>query len=398
MSFGSLYSDQSVNVLDGGLGTTLEDIFHEDIAHTPLWSAKSIDENSETLIQVHLSFLGAGARTILTSTYQCAFTTFERAGYSREDATRIMRKSVEVAREAKRRFCDQNRNVLPGDIRIALSLGPFGATLYPAQEFDGFYPPPYGPKAFSSSGQNENVFGDDVAQRESSIDALAHFHSERLQVFTSDRECWDAVDCIAFETVPLAREVKAIRRAMGMLGGAVADNGEWKPWWISTVFPGGHYPERKTPGGEYLSASEVLNAVLGEENDGRIGEVVRQPLTLPSGIGINCTGIEFLPDLLSDFERALNNAEEKARLGGRPWLVLYPNGGDVYDPVSRTWRGSNETQKGRVWGEQLGQIVDSARGNGTWGGILVGGCCRTGPAEIRALVDALRLPSAELCP
>jgi hypothetical protein len=48
-------------------GTTLEVLFEKDISH-PLWSAKLIQDDSETIIQAHLAFLGAGARVILTST------------------------------------------------------------------------------------------------------------------------------------------------------------------------------------------------------------------------------------------------------------------------------------------------------------------------------------------
>lgn len=49
-------------------GTTLEDVFHKDLSH-PLWSARFIDHEPETIIEAHLAFLRAGARIILTSTY-----------------------------------------------------------------------------------------------------------------------------------------------------------------------------------------------------------------------------------------------------------------------------------------------------------------------------------------
>lgn len=50
-------------------GTTLEDVFRVDISQTPLWSAKAIEENPETVTASHLMFLRAGAQIILTSTY-----------------------------------------------------------------------------------------------------------------------------------------------------------------------------------------------------------------------------------------------------------------------------------------------------------------------------------------
>lgn len=80
--------DKRINLADGGLvrteledsppylsydtmqGTTLEDILGLKIAHTPLWSTRAAvdEEKSQLLVQAHLSFLRAGARTLLTST------------------------------------------------------------------------------------------------------------------------------------------------------------------------------------------------------------------------------------------------------------------------------------------------------------------------------------------
>lgn len=62
-----VYRDESNSLIDSK-GTTLEDIFHVDISHTPLWSAKAVVEEPETIIQAHLAFLRAGARVLLTST------------------------------------------------------------------------------------------------------------------------------------------------------------------------------------------------------------------------------------------------------------------------------------------------------------------------------------------
>ena len=50
-------------------GSTLEDTFKQEIARTPLWSAKPIQENPESIVDAHLAFLKAGAGIILTSTY-----------------------------------------------------------------------------------------------------------------------------------------------------------------------------------------------------------------------------------------------------------------------------------------------------------------------------------------
>lgn len=80
---------KEINLADGGLvrielheprmnvlfnyitqGSTLEDILNFKIAHTPLWSTRAAvdEEKSQLLVQAHLLFLRAGARTLLTST------------------------------------------------------------------------------------------------------------------------------------------------------------------------------------------------------------------------------------------------------------------------------------------------------------------------------------------
>ena len=50
-------------------GSTLEDRFKQDITHTPLWSAKPVEESPESIVDAHLGFLRAGAELILTCTY-----------------------------------------------------------------------------------------------------------------------------------------------------------------------------------------------------------------------------------------------------------------------------------------------------------------------------------------
>ena len=269
-----------------------------------------------------------------------------------------MLKSVHLADEARKQFLDERKNLTREDIRIALSIGPFGASLFPAQEFDGFYPPPHGPKAFSENGDNINAFEHGSASADS-IDALTKFHFDRLSIFENDPTTWSNIDCLAFETVPLAREVQAIRRAVGMLRTVV------KPWWISLVFTNGQFPETDI-GGRHLSLKEVTDAALAGPNP-------------PSAIGFNCTQAELFPALLVGLREAVNEKQRKDI-----WLALYPNGGDVYDPVNRTWRIK---EKGGNWAQDLGKIIKEVREN--WGGIIVGGCCRTGPEEIKQLSQYL---------
>lgn len=328
--------------------------------------------------------------------YQCAYNTFERSGYSREDARRIMLNSVKLAVEAKRRFLEEQKHQStsaqrPRFVKIALSLGPYGATLSPAQEFDGFYPPPYGPD-LSSTTVKTNTFADTEqgrALQRAATDALADFHYERLSVFVEDRETWDALDFVAFETVPLRSEIRAIRRAVARLQGArglvpfdtpnTGDGKAMKPWWISTVHPDGQYPEMKASGGR-ASTTEVVEAALLSD------DASSQEKPTPWGFGINCTSIESLPVLLDAVEAVAERAS-KANNVRKPWLVLYPNRGDVYDPATQTWR--ERSKLGSEWAKELQLVVLEAEKAQVWEGFVVGGCCKTGPDDIAKLRQEL---------
>lgn len=312
--------------------------------------------------------------------YQASNSTFKRAGYSQEEAERIMLKSVKLADEARERFAQERKDVTVNDVRIALSLGPFGASLFPAQEFDGFYPPPYGPKAFSEGGKNCNAFDGDESLANSSIDALALFHLERLQIFANNSDAWNTIDCIAFETVPLAREIRAIRKAVGILQARRGNQSfTMKPWWISLVCPSGKCPETEHAGGPHLSMGQVAEATLGE------GMAYGPP---PNAIGLNCIQAEFLPELLSGLRTAVDQICEEG--ASRPWLVVYPNGGDVYDPVARTWQVKRAAGgKEASWAETLSAIIENVKHHSSWEGIIVGGCCRVGPDEINVISNTI---------
>ncbi|KAJ7049973.1 Homocysteine S-methyltransferase [Mycena amicta] len=362
-----LLSNTNLAILDGGLGTTLETTFGLDISHTPLWSAKAAIEHPETIVDAHLAFLRAGAQIILTSTYQCSLETFHKAGYTDDDAQSLIVKCVELAVEARRRF----RTERPQESsKIALSLGPYGAGLSPAQEFDGYYPPPFGPRGYTQDGQNINAYPPENAHDEElAIQSLADYHLSRLRIVGDNAAAWNALDFIAFETIPLLREVCAVRIAMGRFFETTTP----KPWWISFVFPDGKFPQTVHPDtNERVSVQELVTAALGRPS-------LERPC--PSAIGINCTQVEVLPEIIREMEAALRDDSDSEPQ--RPWLVLYPNAGDVYNPVSQTWivkAGARD-----VWVDQLRIIVEELNVGSVWAGVVVGGCCRTGPEDIKLL-------------
>ena len=56
-------------VLDGGFSTQLSK-YVSGVDDDPLWTARSLVNNKSEVVKVHRDFLAAGARIVLTSSYQ----------------------------------------------------------------------------------------------------------------------------------------------------------------------------------------------------------------------------------------------------------------------------------------------------------------------------------------
>jgi len=303
-----------------------------------------------------------------------------------------MRKAITLAAEARTRYMYEqtHANCAPREIKIALSLGPFGATLSPAQEFDGFYPPPYGPRGFLADQENYNSFPDSEEGKQherEAIDALTRFHLERLRVFAGDAEAWQTINYVAFETVPLVREVEAIKKAVGALEKEIGGE-SMKPWWISTVYPGGQFPQERTRGSDRLGVDDVVKAALHHARD---DERVRP--AIPWGLGINCTDPRSLATLLHQMTDAV---EDICQNGTIPWLVVYPNRGDVYDVSNKTWSSKVAHETGAEWAKRLYEAVHPVMERDVWRGLIAGGCCKTGPPEISALAKEVKKSSSQM--
>ncbi len=306
-----------------------------------------------------------------------------------------MRSSVALAAEARSRFAAES-HVPIDSIKIALSLAAYGASLPLPHEFDGFYPPPYGPQAYvhpsadPAAPPNRNAFrADERAQEAQAEAALTAFHLERLRAYAADAQTWRSIDALAFETVPLAREVRAIRRAVAALEDDGLKPEERKPWWVCAVYTGGEFPEQQQGGagaasGGRLAARDVLAAYFGDSDVHGEGGA---RYAVPDAFGVNCTAVAHVAKAVA----AVSDALEETGAAAQPWLVLKPNGGQTYDMDTRKWGwyGGESPSQGDEWAGQLGDIVRAATNKGVWGGILVGGCCKTGDGELRALAKVL---------
>ena len=328
--------DKPILVLDGGLGTTLEDEHGVRFSSetSPLWSSHLLVSSPTTLDKVQGDFASAGADVLLTATYQASFEGFQRTkinhypgGIGKEDVEKYMLSSVHIARNA---FRDKSG-------LVALSLGAYGATTIPSTEYSGEYGTMTQP-------------------------ALQRFHRERLSVFLNHAE-WQQIDLVAFETLPRLDEVKAVRRVM-------QDLLEEKPYWVSCVFPNSN---DDLPDGSTIK--EVVCAML-------------QGSKIPFAVGINCTKLSKIPRLVRQFEDAIDE------LGcSFPRLVLYPDGAasQVYNTSTQIWETDNHTANddGSSWDSELYDIIRDVQIRGRWKGLIVGGCCKTAPRHIAALIKRL---------
>jgi homocysteine S-methyltransferase len=156
-------------VLDGGLATELERRGAD--LRDPLWSARVLLEDPDMIRAVHADYFAAGADVAISASYQASFEGFARRGLGRERAAGLMRRSVELAREAAQEAGD--------DRIVAASVGPYGAVLADGSEYDGRY-------------------GLTVQQ-------LSDFHRPRIEVLLET-----GADVLAIETIPSILETEAL--------------------------------------------------------------------------------------------------------------------------------------------------------------------------------------------
>jgi homocysteine S-methyltransferase len=157
-------------VLDGGLATELERRGAD--LRDPLWSAKVLVEDPDAIRAVHEAYFEAGADVAISASYQATFEGLAGRGIERNQAATLMRRSVELAREAA-----------SGDRIVAASVGPYGAMLGNGAEYTGDY--------------------------DKDEDELVGFHVPRLEALAEA-----GPDAFAVETIPSFVEAGALARAL----------------------------------------------------------------------------------------------------------------------------------------------------------------------------------------
>lgn len=161
--------------------------------------------------------------------------------------------------------------------------------------------------------------------------ALARFHAERIAVL-ADTEA----DLLAFETLPSLAEALAIVEALQ----------DWPA--VGAWFSFTCRDAQQTAHGEPVRACAAM----------------LDPVSQVLAVGINCTAPSLVTPLLQEL-----------RAGTRKPLIAYPNSGEAWDAEHRCWTGVAD----------VGAYREQAASWFRAGAQLVGGCCRTGPAHIRAV-------------
>lgn len=163
------------------------------------------------------------------------------------------------------------------------------------------------------------------------------FHRSRISALVEA-----GVDLLAFETIPSVHEAQDLLELVQEFPGTIC-------WFSFTLRDENH-----------LSDGTPFAKVLGLLNE--------SPQVI--AIGVNC-----IPeDLVSKAKKTMSTFTTKP-------LIAYPNSGEIYDAISKTWSGQ------RAQGKELDAQVKE------WyslGGRLIGGCCRTTPDDIRTIKKALQ--------
>ncbi|GIO21228.1 homocysteine S-methyltransferase YbgG [Oceanobacillus oncorhynchi subsp. incaldanensis] len=294
-------------ILDGALATELEklDCDLED----PLWSARVLLDEPEKIRKVHYAYFEAGADIAITASYQASIDGFKKRGISEADARALMKKTVELAQQAREDYWMEKKEAFRPYPLIAGSVGPYGAYLADGSEYIGNY------------GVSDSF--------------LYEFHKPRIEALVEA-----GADLLAVETIPSLQEARVICDVLKEFPDISA-------WMTFSLRDAVHISE----GTSLIECAEVLNAC-----------------SQIAAVGVNCVTTEFV----SDAVQALHASTQKP-------IIIYPNSGEHYNPETKTWNGDNDVH------------MDAAAAD--WakkGAKIIGGCCRTGPEDIRGIHKILR--------
>ena len=211
--------------LDGGLSTALEN--NGNKLTTSLWTGELIRTNPAQIMKAHLDFINAGAQIIITSSYQLSYTGCGARGWSEAETNQALIATTALAKKA---VTESGKNV-----KVAASVGPYGAALADGSEYKGNY------------GVSKSVLKD--------------FHARRLELLITT-----SPDLLALETMPDTVEVEVL---LELLSDCPI------PFWVSYSCKAGN---QTSAGQSFAQAVAIAQDAIA--------------------VGINCTAPELITDLL----------------------------------------------------------------------------------------------------
>ncbi|KAH1096333.1 hypothetical protein J1N35_013254 [Gossypium stocksii] len=265
-------------VVDGGLATELER--HGQDLNDPLWSAKCLISFPQLVRRVHLEYLEAGANVIISASYQATIQGFEAKGLSIEEAETLIKRSVEIACEAREIYLQRcakgywdfldSPKIDRHPVLVAASVGSYGAYLADGSEYSGNY-------------------GASVT-----LETLKEFHRRRLQILANS-----GADLIAFETIPNKLEAQAYVELL-------EEENIDIPAWFS------------------FSSNDGTNVVSGDPitECANIADSCSQVVA----VGINCTPPRLIHGLILSIRKVTNKP-----------VIIYPNSGETYNGETKQW-------------------------------------------------------------
>ncbi|TKY62424.1 Selenocysteine methyltransferase [Spatholobus suberectus] len=227
-------------VIDGGLATELER--HGADLNDPLWSAKCLFSSPHLIRQVHLDYLENGADIIITASYQATIQGFKAKGYSDEESEGLLRRSVEIACEA--------REVM--GLMVESSNNDLSWLQHQWGAMELIWP------------TDQSTVG--IMVMLSLVETLKDFHRRRVQILAES-----GADLLAFETVPNKLEAEAYAQLL--------EEEDIKiPAWFS------------------FNSKDGVNVVSGDSlmECGSIAESCNKVVA----VGINCTPPRFIHGLI----------------------------------------------------------------------------------------------------
>ena len=218
-----------ITKLDGGLSTALEN--NGNKLTTSLWTGELILAKPSEITKAHLDFISVGSEIIITSSYQISYLGCSKRGWSESKTDQALRGSTQLAKDA----VTASGKV----IKVAASIGPYGAALADGSEYKGNY------------GITKSFLKD--------------FHARRLEVLIST-----SPDLLALETMPDTFEVEVL---LELLSDCPI------PYWVSYSCKAGN---QTNAGQSFTEAVSLAKNAMA--------------------VGINCTAPELITDLLLSAE------------------------------------------------------------------------------------------------